>query len=131
MYHAVEIDHTILLLMFVVEKVLLLLVISLTDEPVITCSYMFKTYPVMQTPCSVQLLFNFIAFGGAKDARHTRLTVCVLLVFAKHFIIMVASVSYYLRIYEFDTTRWLQIASRYPDISVRLFIVATRSRSII
>ena len=32
LYHAVEIDHTILLLMFVAEKVLLLLVISLTAE---------------------------------------------------------------------------------------------------
>ena len=32
LYHAVEIDHTILLLMFVAEKVLLLLVISLTGE---------------------------------------------------------------------------------------------------
>ena len=56
---------------------------------------------------------------------------CVLLVFAKHFIIMVTSVSYSLRIYEFDTARWLQIASRYPNISVWLFIFATRSRSII
>ena len=87
--------------------------------------------PVMKTSWSVQLLFNFIAFWGTKDARHIRPTVCVLLVFAKHFIIMVASVSYSLRIYEFDTTHWLQIASRYPDISVRLFLVATRSRSII
>ena len=32
LYHAVEIDHTILLLMFVAEKVLLLLVISLTAK---------------------------------------------------------------------------------------------------
>ena len=32
LYHAVEIDHTILLLVFVAEKVLLLLVISLTDD---------------------------------------------------------------------------------------------------
>ena len=31
-YHAVEIDHTILLLKFVAEKVLLFLVISLTDD---------------------------------------------------------------------------------------------------
>ena len=32
LYHAVEIDHTILLLKFVAEKVLLFLVISLTDH---------------------------------------------------------------------------------------------------
>ena len=32
LYHAVEIDHTILLLVFVAEKVLVLLVISLTDK---------------------------------------------------------------------------------------------------
>ena len=36
--HAVEIDHTILLLVFVAEKVLLLLVISLTDQgQIIVC----------------------------------------------------------------------------------------------
>ena len=32
LYHAIEIDHTILLLVFGTEKVLLLLVISLTDK---------------------------------------------------------------------------------------------------
>ena len=37
LYHAVEIDHTILLLVFVAEKVLLLLVISLTDYGIHVC----------------------------------------------------------------------------------------------
>ena len=37
LYHAVEIDHTILLLVFVAEKVLLLLVISLTVHFRTTC----------------------------------------------------------------------------------------------
>ena len=35
LYHAVEIDHTILLLKFVAEKVLLFLVISLTAQPIV------------------------------------------------------------------------------------------------